>query len=263
MRTGSLFWGSILILIGGLLLLDNLGLLPVDLWGIFWPSLIILIGLWTLWGVFFRRRPETEHANIPLDGAGRAHVRIHHGAGRLRVHAGAGAGDLAEGDFGGGLDVDTRRDGDTLSVRMRVPQQVWFPFSWGPGSSLDWDFGLSRDLPLNLEFETGANDSRIDLSELQVTDLRLSSGASSTELTFPARAGLTRAKISTGAASVRVRLPEGVAARIRAGGGLASITVDTARFPHSGAYYQSPDYDAAENKVDLDVETGVGSVDIR
>jgi hypothetical protein len=62
---------------------------------------------------------------------------------------------------------------------------------------------------------------------------------------------------------VVVRVPSGVAARIRASGGLADIRVDRDRFPRAGGVYQSADYDTAANKVDIDVEAGVGSVNIR
>jgi hypothetical protein len=39
--------------------------------------------------------------------------------------------------------------------------------------------------------------------------------------------------------------------------------VDSQRFPMMGDAYQSADYNEAQNKLDLDLETGVGSVDIR
>jgi hypothetical protein len=262
MRPGTLFWGSILILIGGFLLLSNLGVLRIDFWQIFWPSLLILLGIWFLLGAFSRRSIQMEHDSIPLEGASRARLHLKHGAGRLNLFAGAGEGKLLEGDFGGGIEAVTRRDGDTLHVTLKPRPQFWSPFSWGPGSTLDWSFGIIRDLPLELVLDTGASDSRIDLTELRVMDLRLSSGASSTELSMPTNAGNTRARISTGAASLRVRIPSGVAASIRASGGLASITVDKARFPKQGSVYQSPDYDTASNRADLDIETGVGSVDI-
>jgi len=41
-----MFFGLILILIGTLFLLQNLGLLPVGIWSIFWPSLLILLGIY-------------------------------------------------------------------------------------------------------------------------------------------------------------------------------------------------------------------------
>ena len=170
--------------------------------------------------------------------------------------------DLVEGDFGGGLDLDTRRNGDALDVRMRVPAQ-FFPIFWWPGTTLDWTFHLNREIPLILELDAGANEARIDLSDLKVTELSLRSGASSTNLTLPSNAGMTRARVESGAASVDIRVPEGVAARIRWRGGLSSINADQARFQRMGDYYQSPDYDTAANKADIDVQMGVGSVTVR
>jgi len=264
----SLFWGSILILGGILLLLNSLGLLSVNVWSLIGPLFLIALGLLVLWRVFAGPYSvESKEAVIPLEGAGRARVRIHHGAGRLQVTAGTGLDELASGTFGGGLDYRARRDGEVLDVDMR-PASRGFPFfvmpwNWGPRGALDWSFGLNDEIPLSLEFETGASDTRLDLAGLRVTELRLQTGASATDVTLPANAGQTRAEIRAGAASVTIRVPPGVAARIRAGGGLAAVNVDRNRFPRVGGVYQSPDYDAAPNKVDVDVEAGVGSIDIR
>jgi hypothetical protein len=202
-----------------------------------------------------------EHAGVPLEGARQGRVRLSHGAGRLDISSGAGMNNLVEGDFGGGIDLDSRRNGDAMDVSLRVPVQV-FPFSWWPGATLDWNVRLNREVPLALEVEGGANDSRIDLSDLLVNDLTLKSGASSTNLALPARAGMTRARVSSGAASINISVPEGVAARIRWRGGLSTVNVNQARFQRLGDSYQSPDYDTAANKVDLDVEMGVGSVTV-
>ncbi len=266
MRRGSYFWAGILILAGFLLLLNNMGILNVDIWGLIWPLFLIALGLWVLWSVLFGRSSvEVEEATIPLEGAAQARVRVKHGAGRLRVDDSAGPGELVAGTFGGGLDQRVSRDGDTLDVEMRQPSDLFasFPWMWGAGSTLDWSFGLNSELPLRLEFETGAGEARIDLTHLQVTDLRLQTGASSTDVTLPADAGHTEVKIGAGAASVTVRVPPGVAARIRAAGGLASVNVDRDRFPREGSVYLSPDYDTAPNRVDLDIETGVGSIIVR
>lgn len=267
MRKSTLFWGVILVLVGILLLLNSLGFLAVNVWNLIWPLFLIALGLWMLWGVLVGPRSvEAEDVAIPLEGAGRARVRIHHGAGRLRVGAGAGPGELVTGTFSGGLDYRARRDGDVLDVEMRTPAGIFphfvMPWNWGPGGMLDWSFGLNSETPLSLDLETGASDTWLDLAGLRVTDLRLQTGASATDLTLPANAGHTRVEIGAGAASVTIRVPSGVAARIRVKAGLAEINVDTRRFPRLGDVYQSANYDTAPNKVDVDVETGVGSVDV-
>lgn len=262
MRRNTLFWGSLFIIAGVLFMLQNLGYLNVNVWNLLWPIFLIGLGISFLWGTLTRRPARVEHANVPLEGARTARVHVRHGAGRLQIAAGAGPGDLAVGDFGGGLELSTRRDGDLLDASLSLPSNS-FPFDWGPGASLDWSVQLARDLPITLDLETGANEARLDLSDLLVTGLSLKSGASSTDLTLPAHAGLTQARVETGAAAVRIFIPSGVAARIRTRGGLSSIQIDPARFPRLGDVYESPDFMTAENKADLDVEIGVGSIDIR
>ncbi len=131
------------------------------------------------------------------------------------------------------------------------------------GRGFTWDFGFAKGIPLNLVFETGAVDAHLDLSELMVKDLVLKTGASSTDLKMPAGAGMTHLKIEAGAASVIIRIPEGVAARVESSSGLAAISVDQARFPRQNGNYQSAEYETAINKVDIRIEAGLGSVEIR
>ena len=56
---------------------------------------------------------------------------------------------------------------------------------WGP-RGWEWAFGLNDAIPLALKLETGATETRIDLTNLRVTDLRLKTGASSTDVQLPA-----------------------------------------------------------------------------
>jgi len=66
----------------------------------------------------------------------------------------------------------------------------------------------------------------------------------------------------SGAATVRIRVPDGVAARIRPSLGAATLNVRGARFPWQGGTYQSPDYDTAANRVDLDIDAGAATIDV-
>ncbi len=263
MRSNAIFWAIILIVGGVLLLLGNLGLLHVS-GGVLWPVFLIVLGGWIAWGALGGRRGSIvmQPATVPLKDAASARVRIQHGAGRLQLRAGAPADQVVTGSFGGGVDCRTTREGDRLNVELSVPHQQWGFGPWNR-SGFDWDVQFNGQLPLLLKLETGASESRLDLTDLLVTEFDLGTGASATKLTLPAHAGLTSAKIGSGVASVEISVPGGVAARIRATGGLASIDIDETRFPRSGGTYQSPDFDAAENKVDLRIETGVGMVRVR
>ncbi len=263
---GSTFWGLVLVVIGVLFLLNSLGLLAVNAWSLIWPVFIIILGVRFVWGALSGRgRVTQEEAAIPLEGAARATILLNHGAGRLHVAAGASGDTLLEGTFGGGLHYRCKREGDRLAVRMRIAGGdfgAWGPWSWNAGG-LDWDFRMNDKVPLSLEFETGASENVLDLTNLAVTDLALRTGASLTEVMLPQNAGQTRVVIRAGAASVSLRVPTGVAARIRVHGGLAGKEIDSGRFPRSGDAYESSDYATAANKVDVDAEIGAGSIQVR
>ena len=136
-----------------------------------------------------------------------------------------------------------------------------FPF-FGPRVQLDWDVALNADIPLALTLSAGANKSDVDLRDLNVTDLKVETGASETKVTLPSR-GRLRADFDLGAASLEVIVPEGVSARIRASVGAAELKIDTTRFPYSGNVYQSPDFDSALNAVDISIDAGAASIKVR
>lgn len=263
MRNSGLFWGIILLIVGLLLLFSNLGIITIEIWSAIWAVLLIVVGVGILWSVISGTDAQGHEVTIPLEGASRARIRVVHGAGRLRVEAGAAPDALVEGTFGGGLDHRVERKGDELDLEMSPPGFLTMlaPWNWRR-DGLGWLLRFNGDIPLSLVFKTGASDARLDLSELRVSKLELETGASSLRVTLPARGGHTQARIEAGAASVSVRIPPEVAARVRVEGGLASIEVDQARFPRTGRFYQSPDYETADNRVDLGIEAGVGSLKV-
>jgi hypothetical protein len=237
-----------------------MGVIVGDIFGYFWPLLIIAFGIWLIVGFFARNKPvEGEQVSIPLEGATSAHVKLDHGAGRLTLRSGAGSGEIVNGTFANGLSYKSHVEGSRLEVKLRTSQQFW---AWWPGESLDWDIRLNRDIPLSLKIDSGASASILDLSDLKVTDLDIDTGASSTELTLPANAGNTHVDIDTGASSLKVSIPSGVAASIRVKSGIASVNINS-RFPRlDGGLYQSTDYSTATNRVDMTIDAGVGSIEV-
>jgi hypothetical protein len=265
MRRNQLFWGIVLLLVGGLMLANEMGIrLPngMSLMELFWPALLIFGGIWVLVGVFLRGNLEVQNASIDLQGASSASLKISHGAGELKIHSGAIANELVHGSFAGGLDHKATRNGDRLEVRMKPAKDVMdFPF-FGPRTQLDWDVALNPEIPTALTLNVGANKSMLDLRDLNITDLKLETGASETRLTLPAR-GRFRADLDLGAASLEVTVPEGLSARIHASLGAAGFTINEARFPRNSNYYQSPDYDSAANAVDMTIDAGAASIKVK
>lgn len=260
-----LFWPLVLIALGTLFLLDNLNLLPGNAWGWFWPLLLILFGLRLLW----RRGggPEPIEDSTSLDGANSARLVFKHGAGVLALRGGAGPDELYHGEFAGGVDKRLDRHGDHVDVTLQAREQDWaqwmLPWNWAGRRGLDWSVRLSPAARLALEVESGASETHLDLGGLRVTELSIKTGASSTQVALPEAAGATRVKISSGAASVVVSVPPGVAARVRGSVGVGALEVDQRRFPRRDGGYESPDFDTAVNRAEIQVDSGVGSVTVR
>jgi N-terminal domain of toast_rack, DUF2154/Domain of unknown function (DUF5668)/Cell wall-active antibiotics response 4TMS YvqF len=267
MRRGSLFWALVLVGIGLALLLSNLGVLQANVGRIIWPGLLVLVGAFMLWRAVSRPpTPETQHAAIPLENTARAQVQLRFGAGRLNVSGTAADDQLLEGDFAGGVELNRRVQGDVASVTLQLPGQDWaryvFPWSGWQPPMLEWRMGLSNHVPMTLDIETGANESRIDLSEVMATDLTLKTGASATDVTLPAHAGQTMAQVEAGMASVEIHVPPSTSARVHAEGGMSNINIDTQRFPRLNGFYESPDYAQATNRIDLHIKVGMGAVNV-
>ncbi|MGC9347979.1 MAG: LiaI-LiaF-like domain-containing protein [Anaerolineae bacterium] len=266
MRRGAI-WGLILLLIGALLLLDNLGFLGflgVSVWNLIWPLALIALGVWFLLGARRSGRTlETEALVIPYEGEEQAKIHIDYGAGELRIEGDAPLGELLSGTFSGGVAHEARRSDNIATIRLWSPARFYGPWDWTSNTRRRWDVHLTAETPLSLSVKTGASDTRLNLEDLQVTRLHIDSGVSSTHIRLPAHAGYTEVTGSSGAASLSLRVPEGVAARIRTQGALSSVTVDRGRFPRRADVFESPDYELAENKVDIRLDIGVGSIDVR
>jgi hypothetical protein len=141
----------------------------------------------------------------------------------------------------------------------------FLPFGNGHADAATLNVNLAPGVPItSLTIETGATDARLDLSNLRVNTLDMSIGAATTFVRFPEAAGLTSAHISGGASTITLEIPPGVAAQIQHHGGLTTLNVDQSRFPQvNDSLFRSPDYDTAQNKVDLNIETGVTTITIR
>jgi hypothetical protein len=262
MRFNNTFWGGVIIVVGLVFLLDALNIVVINAWGIIWSVALIVVGIWFLSWAFVDRRPgEMEEVAIPLEGAESARVVVRHGAGRLSIGGGVESGELLSGTAGGGIEFRKRMRNGKLIVDVQAPGRVYHVLPYT--KPLIWSLKISENIPLELDVRGGANETNLDLSDLNVINLTLRTGASETIVTMPARVQHTRAEAHCGVASVRINIPEGVAARIRSSGGLSNVSIDRDRFPRNEGAYQSPDYDTAEYKLELYLSMGVGSLIVR
>ncbi|MBC7228018.1 MAG: hypothetical protein H5T61_12445 [Thermoflexales bacterium] len=256
-----LFWGTVLLWLGLCFLLKALGVIADPL-GYFWPGFLLLAGVGLLLSAFIPARPVVgeEVTVVDLQGARQVSVEVEHGVGQMEVTGGAPPGAALTVSRGAGLKVSSRLEGDRLAVKVECGPS-FAPV--GPEGGV-WRLRLTDEVPLTLSLESGASQIRLDLQDLPVTYGKLEAGASRVTLIPPARVPNALLDVDAGAAALNVQIPEGVAARIRLKDDLAARTVDQSRFPPlGGGVYQSPDYDSATYRVEINLEAGVSSVHIR
>lgn len=260
MKRDNIFWGVVLIILGILFLLQTQGIIT-DVFRFFWPLALILVGSWIILNVYWRPAPsEAEMFAIPLGTAKNARFKFSHGAGQLEISGGAPTGQALVGSAAAGMNKESRLEGDRLEVKVEAGPSI-VPFV-GPSEGV-WRFQLTQEVPVTLILESGASSSNIDLRDVLATFIQLKTGASSSNVTVPAR-GASLLEVESGVASVNIRVPEGTAARIRVKEGVTSINVDTNRFPRLDArLYQSPDFDTATDRTEIDLEAGLGALSVK
>ncbi len=291
---GSIIGPVILIGVGLVFLLNNLGLLSWSVWDTIlslWPVLLIAAGLDILigrrsclgsllvlilvlaliaGGVWLALSPAvggqelpSETIGQPLPAARLADVTINPGLGRLRLSALTETGKLAAGtvslERGEQTTSDLRISGDTAYYTLK--SQGWRSFGGWFGANRTWDLQLTGELPLRLKTSNGMGESDLDLARLNLASLDVSTGMGKTTVTLPGR-GQFQAKVSAGMGEVIVNIPAGMAARIHARTGLGVSRV----FGQQGfgnVSMTTPGYETAESRVELEVSCGMGSVVIQ
>jgi hypothetical protein len=301
-------WPVLLIGAGLILLLNNMGYLSWDIWGVLWrlwPVLLIAAGLEILigrrsflgsvavallllaalfgiimWGL--REQPSSPFVRPPLDGAeaevstveisqslqgaDAADIDIRFGAGQLRLEALPESSRLVEGQI-------ELRDGEQASptfemrdgtgyFKLHSQDPVVIPTLGQWESNATWELGLNRDVPTVLAVSTGAGEAKLDLSELNLERLKVETSVGSTQLYLPRRGRLSAA-VDTGVGELDIIIPTGMAARIRVDRGLGSIEVRDKDYRQEEDVYVSPGFEGAVDRVDLEIDAGIGKVIVR
>jgi len=259
MRRDNIFWGTALILFGVLLVLQERGIIA-NIFTYFWPLTLIIVGSWMIMSVYWRSdRSSDETFSIPLGEARSVKYNFAHGAAQIEINGNAPTGQALVGISAVGMNQRSHLNGDRLEVKVEAGPS-FVPFI-GPSQGV-WRYQLTREVPVTLSMEAGASSLDIDLRDVLATHVQLETGASSANVIVPAR-GVSLLDVEAGAASVSIHVPESTAARIRVKEGVSAVSVDTNRFPRlDSVMYQSPNFDTAVDRAEINIEAGLGSVSV-
>ncbi len=296
-RYPSVVWPVILITAGVLFLLSNFGYLDLnfsELWRL-WPLLLVLMGIDLILGrrsvignivvllitiavvvgvvLFLIASPgllglspagTVDHFAEPLAGLAQADLEVDFPAGQLNITRLTDSPSLIEAD----LELATsrkpawtidRRD-DQAEMLLKYVRGDWIEnWDWRGGDR--WNLRLSPEVALSLDVDVGAGGATISLIGLNVQDLKVESGVGQTNIIFPQRGDLS-GQISGGVGAMVLEIPVEMAARLRIDRGVSALDISS-RFTKENDVYRTDDWETNPNRVDLDVDVGVGLLTIR
>ncbi|MEP6896404.1 MAG: hypothetical protein ABI986_12420, partial [Chloroflexota bacterium] len=252
--------GGVLILFGVLFLLQAQGLIN-NVFSLFWPIILILVGGWMVVNVFWKPTFSAgETFSVPLDEAKSVQFKFAHGAAQIEIAGGAPTEMAIVGASAAGMNYRSNLDGDRLNVKVEAGPSL-LPFV-GPNDGV-WRYQLTQAVPVILKIEAGASKLDINLQDVLASHIELKTGASSVNMTLPAH-GVSLLDVEAGAASINLRVPNATVARIRVKEGVSMVNVDTSRFPKLDSnIYQSTNFDTAQDRAEIIVEAGLGSITVK
>jgi len=296
MKLSTLFWGVLFLIIGGLFLFSNLGLLEVNwltVWRL-WPFILIVWGLSLIVG---KERPrwyvvllmvllmlfmitavlvsdwferdfdfafrEANHQTFVEPyraGIERVSFALSSGAGKFSLRDTTAELFEATTDVSfGSYSLEKDRTGDSESLTLSYK-----------GRSRHWNFGRYRnraEVQLNshpvwdIDVDAGASSVDLDLRPYKVDRMEINAGASSLRVRLGDRSDETRLRIQAGVSSIHIEVPEDVGCEVRTHGGLSSKRISG--FESVGERtYQTPDFDGAKKRIYLEIDAGLSSIHV-
>lgn len=288
----------ILIGLGVIFLLNNLGVISWNIWMVLlrlWPILLVAVGLdllfgrrsvlgsllamvltlivigGALWlisaGPEVSQRSPGETIKQRLDEAERAEVNIGASVGTLQIEALPESAYLVEGKIwlpqGESMTQDFTLTGKkaTFTLGNESTSVNVGPFIGGWSTQRFWKLGLNPDVPLQLDLGLGMGETDIDLSGLTVDDLETDLGIGEAMITLPEE-GHFQARIESAIGQTTIYIPEGMAARVHIDTGIAGRSLPQ-EYQCQEDLCTSPGYETADNRVELEVSQAIGHIAIR
>lgn len=284
----KLFWGLLLILVGGLMLASNFGLVDVK-WGniwrlwpliiistglsimsfknIFWRILMVVLVMATLGAITWVVIGDTSNLS-PIHSQEMSVDKITNDVEQAEVSIKAGASALKINTTDQKEIVKVKLDSNVTTLAKTSTlnsrsQQIDFYMSnnsnWWVGDIRNvWDVKLSQGLPITLNVDAGASDTQIDTSNAKLREMNIKAGASNLNIKLGKIENVSNINIDSGASSVVLKIPSGVGVRLSLEGGLTTKYLSDLNKTTDNVF-ESPDFSKSKQQINIVAKIGVSS----
>ncbi|OQY35585.1 MAG: hypothetical protein B6I38_01485 [Anaerolineaceae bacterium 4572_5.1] len=285
-RRDGIVWPLLLIIVGVFLTLRNFGVIAWGEWGrlwSLWPLIFVALGVdiifkehsslgsifrilailllvgGGIWLVgFYSNSSEgvsVEAVHQPMgEEITEAQITLSMSAGEMDVNAAGEKATLIEGKTASKAKEFYHEKGTLATYTLKCDSPVALP------SRGRWDLGISTQIPFGLSAEMGAGEIVLRLEELRPENLVIEQGVGNIKVRLPAR-GLHHAEISQAIGQIQVVIAKGTAIRLEVSKAIATLDIPP-DFSRKGNYYYSPNYDEADDVINLSISQAIGKIEV-
>lgn len=157
--------------------------------------------------------------------------------------------------------LDTSKRPNRFTIKAASRGQSWRRLPWAScNGATNWQIHLNCRVPSAVNAHSDGGNIKLDLNGMPVTQVSASTGGGNVEVILPDPGAVLNVTAKSGAGNVVIQVPGGIAARIQATTGLGKLMVSPRFLKIEKDYYQSPDYDKADRKIEMIISSGAGNV---
>lgn len=299
-RRRSLVWPLVLISLGVVFLLNNLGVVSWDVWSLLWrmwPVLVVAIGLdmiigrrpgiwpivtvvvviglfagafWLFGATGYALAGDQVITQIAqgTDNAALAEVTIRMNIGTMNLDVLEDSpGILVEGmietsEFENVVE-NYNISGNVVKYSLSSSGQQYNPgwlFSKDVDQEKSWDLLLSPDVEMDLQVDSGVGRTELNLTKMTLSHLDVDSGVGEVVVFLPEE-GDFDANLNSGVGKIEVFIPANVAVRIAVDSGLGNVSLK-GDFVQRNGYYYTDAFDPGSASIDVYLDGGVGNISV-
>ena len=210
----------------------------------------------------------TRHVEHPLGEITQARVSVDWTSSPGFLSALSDSNNLIEadvayrGELAFDVDIDENRADVSLDSYLQGISYGSLDFD---DSGTQWEVQLHPTPQYDLYLDSGSGPCDYDLTGLRIREVELDSGSGHILIRFPSE-GSIRGEFDTGSGDVEIIVPKALGVRIELDSGSGQFRPDETFAKASGddeSVWQTLDYDEAKNTLELEIDQGSGSIEIR
>jgi hypothetical protein len=205
-------------------------------------------------------KEQDSSIQIEKEKAKQLDITLNVGAGQLNVSE--GAKDWVEGEIQYNVDdlkpkVSYKRSGDIGKVVIEQSKKDFSGIKIGSVKN-EWDLELSDAVPMKLEVNTGASDTKLNLQGLQLEDLNVNTGVGNVTVDLSGDWQESfDVDLKMGVGKSTIILPSSVGVKIKSTKGIGHADFKGFISEGNGVYVNEA-YENADVKIDIQTDLGVG-----